>query len=125
VVRTLLPATAELDAKPEPSAQPERKSGGETILVVEDEDAMREVTRRILTRHGYEVIVAASGAEALAIAERRASEIDVLVTDVVMPQMLGKEVADRVRAIRPGLHVLYMSGYAQPVSPPREPSTPA
>jgi CheY-like chemotaxis protein len=115
VFTALFPATEVPDTRPEPAQQAVRTGGGETILVVEDEGAMREVTRRILTRHGYEVIVAASGAEAIDIAQERGNEIHMLVTDVVMPHMLGKEVAERVTAIRPGLRVLYMSGYAQPV----------
>src|SRR5918992_643257 len=115
VFRALFPATTEVDAQTEPATPADRKGGGETILIVEDEDAMREVTRRILTRHGYDVIVAVGGPEAIAIAEGRASRIDLLLTDVVMPQMLGKEVADRMVGIRPDVRVLYMSGYAQPV----------
>jgi hypothetical protein len=89
--------------------------GGETVLVVEDEQAMREVTRRILTRNGYQVITAATGADAVELAARLEREIHLLITDVIMPQMLGKEVADRIRAARPGIRTLYMSGYAHPV----------
>ena len=88
---------------------------GETVLVVEDEEALREVTERIFTRNGYHVITAANGAEALALAAGHDGEIHLLVTDVVMPNMLGKEVAERIRQIRPDIEVLYMSGYAQPV----------
>jgi nitrogen-specific signal transduction histidine kinase/CheY-like chemotaxis protein len=95
-------------------SEPER-GGGETILVVEDEPAMLEVTRRILADNGYEVLVAADGAAALRLAGDHPGAIDVLLTDVVMPEMLGKEVAERVTALRPGIGVLFMSGYAQPV----------
>jgi signal transduction histidine kinase/CheY-like chemotaxis protein len=91
------------------------RGGGETILVVEDEPALLEVTRRILDENGYEVLVATRGAEALELADEHAGEIDVLLTDVVMPGMLGKEVAERLTAQRPGVRVLFMSGYAQPV----------
>jgi CheY-like chemotaxis protein len=94
--------------------EPEQ-GGGETILVVEDEPAMLEVTRRILAGNGYEVLVAGSGREALTLVEQHAGTIDVLLTDVVMPEMLGKEVAERVTVLRPGIRVLFMSGYAQPV----------
>ena len=76
---------------------------------------MREVTRRILTRNGYTVLTAEGGSEALALAAEHAGDIHLLVTDVVMPQMLGKEVAERVMSIRPGIRVLFMSGYAHPV----------
>jgi PAS domain S-box-containing protein len=93
-------AAAELDA---PS--------GATIIVVEDEDAIRTLTRRILTRQGYQVVEAASPAAAL--------ELDVtpdlLLTDVVMPGMSGKDLSDRLRASVPGLPVLFMSGYTDNV----------
>jgi two-component system, cell cycle sensor histidine kinase and response regulator CckA len=107
----LLPATG---AVPEPA--PDQAPGGgagETVLVVEDEPAMREVTRRILSRNGYRVITAANGREAIEVAANQAHGIDVVLTDVVMPQMLGKEAAERIRALRPGVKVLFMSGYTQ------------
>jgi two-component system, cell cycle sensor histidine kinase and response regulator CckA len=88
---------------------------GATVLVVEDEEAMREVTTRILSRSGFHVLTAASGADAIAIAAAHRGEIHLLLTDVIMPKMLGKEVAERVRALRPAIRVLYMSGYAEPV----------
>jgi CheY-like chemotaxis protein len=92
--------------------------GGETILVVEDEPAMLEVTRRILEHHGYNVLPARSGLEAIRLATEHYGAIDVLLTDVVMPAMLGKEVAERVTALRPETQVLFMSGYAQAVIAP-------
>jgi nitrogen-specific signal transduction histidine kinase/CheY-like chemotaxis protein len=111
----ILPVTSEAAA---PIVEPvayERAPKGETVLVVEDEAALLEVTRRILTRNGYQVITAASGPEAIALARNHAGEIHLLVTDVVMPHMLGKEVAETVRTIKPGIEVLFMSGYARPV----------
>jgi CheY-like chemotaxis protein len=114
----LLPAT---DA-PVPARPPERHEtsggGGETILVVEDEPAMLEVTRRILDANGYKVLTAPSGLEAIRLATEHTGPIDVLLTDVVMPVMLGKEVAERVTALRPEVQVLFMSGYAQSVIGP-------
>jgi PAS domain S-box-containing protein len=111
----MLPVTAEAPA-PVVTAEPhQRVPQGETVLVVEDEPALREVTRRILARNGYTVITAANGPEALGIARDHPGEIHLLVTDVVMPHMLGKEVAESMRAIRPGIEVLFMSGYARPV----------
>jgi signal transduction histidine kinase len=92
-----------------------RSPKGETVLVVEDEEALRLVTQRIFTRNGYHVITAADGPAALDIARAHPGEIHLLVTDVVMPRMLGKEVAERMRAIKPGIKVLFMSGYARPV----------
>jgi len=111
----LFPATDQ-DVQPrERAAVQLHLRGGETVLVVEDEDAMREVTRRILARNGYKVLAASRGEEAITIAQQPDLSIDLLLTDVVMPQMLGKEVAERVRQIQPAVRVLYMSGYAQPV----------
>jgi two-component system cell cycle sensor histidine kinase/response regulator CckA len=94
------------------SAQPLRGSG-ELVLVVEDEASIREATRRVLAGHGYRVLTAACGEEALAIAAREPEPVDVLLTDVMMPNMLGTGVADRLRGMQPGLRVLFMSGYAQ------------
>ena len=112
----LLPATTSArQAAPPNRASPDqpRSGGGETVLVVEDEDALREVTRRILARNGYQVLTAASGHEALDTAVAHTGRIDMLLTDVVMPQMQGKEVAERIREHRPRIRVLFMSGYTQ------------
>jgi CheY-like chemotaxis protein len=112
----MLPATEQaVDAPAEDDGPREHTRGGETVLVVEDEDALREVTRRILSRNGYQVLTAANGPEALKMVEHTSQRIDLLLTDVIMPHMLGKELAGRLRELRPGLRVLYMSGYAQPV----------
>jgi PAS domain S-box-containing protein len=111
----MLPVTTEVPAPVIPAVPHQRVPHGETVLVVEDEPALREVTRRILVRNGYQAITAGNGPEALAIARDHPGEIHLLVTDVVMPQMLGKEVAESVRAIRPDIEVLFMSGYARPV----------
>jgi CheY-like chemotaxis protein len=89
------------------------RATGETVLVVEDEAALREVTRRILSRHGYSVLTASGGIEAIALARHHHGDIDVLVTDIIMPVMLGKDVAAAVTALRPGVPVIYMSGYAR------------
>jgi CheY-like chemotaxis protein len=93
----------------------QRAPKGETVLVVEDEKALREVTRRIFSRNGYHVITAANGPEALGMAADHPGEIHLLVTDVVMPRMLGKEVAEKMRLIKPEIEVIFMSGYARPV----------
>jgi CheY-like chemotaxis protein len=89
--------------------------GGETVLVVEDEDPVRELTRRLLARNGYQVLLAGDGHAALATAAAYQGRIDLLLTDVVMPNMLGKEVAERIQAVRADTRVLYMSGYAREV----------
>jgi two-component system cell cycle sensor histidine kinase/response regulator CckA len=111
----LLPVTERAAAAVETAPGPRAASGSETILVVEDEAAMLEVTSRILQRDGYRVIAAASGQEAIAIVERGDHGIRLMITDVVMPQMQGREVAERVAALRPDIRILYMSGYAQPL----------
>ena len=86
--------------------------GSETILLVEDEPAVRALARRFLSAAGYKVLVAASGGDALLICEKHQGPIDLLLTDVVMPQMSGRELAERLSRVRPGLLVLYMSGYS-------------
>ncbi|GAA2514682.1 PAS domain-containing sensor histidine kinase [Pilimelia columellifera subsp. columellifera] len=111
----LLPVTDEVATPVEEEPTYERTTTGETVLIVEDEEALRQVTERIFTRSGYRVITATDGADALALANRHEGDIHLLVTDVVMPNMLGKEVAERIRLLRPDIQVLYMSGYAQPV----------
>jgi len=88
---------------------------GETVLVVEDEQSLRDLAARILIRNGYQVCAATTAADALRHASDLHQPIDLLLTDVVMPEMLGNQVAAQVRAVRPGTPVLYMSGYAQPV----------
>ncbi len=111
----MVPVTEEAAAPiPEPAPY-ERVPKGETVLIVEDEAALREVTKRIFTRNGYRVITAGNGPEALDLARDHPGEIHLLVTDVVMPHMLGKEVAERMRLIKPSIEVLFMSGYARPV----------
>jgi signal transduction histidine kinase/CheY-like chemotaxis protein len=110
-----LPVTAEAAVRVAEPAPYQRAPKGETVLIVEDEEALREVTRRIFTRNGYKVITAANGPEALRIAGGHPDEIHLLVTDVVMPHMLGKEVAEKMRLIKPEIEVIFMSGYARPV----------
>jgi CheY-like chemotaxis protein len=83
----------------------------ETLLLVEDEDAVRNLARRILTRHGYEVLEARNGLEALAMCAGHTGEIHLVITDVVMPGMGGGELARRLETARPGVPVLLMSGY--------------
>jgi signal transduction histidine kinase/CheY-like chemotaxis protein len=111
----LLPATGEQATKSARSRAAAPRGRGETILLVEDEASLRDLASRILTRHGYQVRAPRTATEAPVIASDPAQPIDLLLTDVVMPEMLGNEVARRIHATRPDLPVLYMSGYAQPV----------
>ncbi len=89
-----------------------RPAGSETILLVEDEEAIRKLEARILTAGGYSVLSAADGNEALDIAARHSGDIDLLVTDLVVPGMSGRAIAEALRRVRPGIPVLYVSGYA-------------
>ena len=85
--------------------------GTETVLLVEDDDAVRVLSARILERHGYTVLIARDGKEALDQARRHTSDIDLLITDVVMPQIGGKRLSDVLTAQRPELKVIFQSGY--------------
>jgi signal transduction histidine kinase/ActR/RegA family two-component response regulator len=87
--------------------------GSETVLVVEDEDAVRQMTTRVLIQQGYRVLEAGNGSDGLALARRHDGPIHLLVTDVVMPEMGGLELCERLAEIRPGVAVIYMSGYAE------------
>ena len=112
-VTVLLPVTdPPADGGQPPAGEPRRDAG--TVLLVEDEPAVREITRRVLDRGGYRVLTAASGHDALALASE-AGQIDVLLTDVIMPNMVGQELADRIRAQWPGIRVLFMSGYPKDI----------
>ncbi|HEV7679971.1 MAG TPA: PAS domain S-box protein [Candidatus Dormibacteraeota bacterium] len=93
------------------------QSSGETLLVLEDDDAVRTVTVRMLRRNGYRVLEAGTAEEALALAA--SNEFALLLTDVLMPQMSGREVAERIRQRRPGVPVVYMSGYSEGVLGPQ------
>jgi PAS domain S-box-containing protein len=116
-ISVLLPATDEDAAPAADLAVPgdDAWGRGETILLVEDEASLRMLTSRILTHAGYQVCEADNGADAVRVAGDPAQVIDLLLTDVVMPEMLGDEVAARVSAARPGVPALFMSGYAQAI----------
>jgi CheY-like chemotaxis protein len=86
--------------------------GSATVLVVEDEPRVRALTTGALARHGYEVVEVAGSREALALPDEILNSVDLLLTDVVMPFMSGRALAKRLRQRRPGIRVLYMSGYA-------------
>jgi two-component system, cell cycle sensor histidine kinase and response regulator CckA len=94
------------------AGQPEPLTGNEVVLVCEDEEGVRRLIELILRSHGYRVLVAALPSEALRLARTNPERIDALVSDVIMPEMAGPELAERVREIRPGLRTLFISGYA-------------
>jgi two-component system cell cycle sensor histidine kinase/response regulator CckA len=100
---------------PEPRISPATRAanpgGTETVLLAEDEAAVRAVARHSLERHGYTVLEAPSGEAALDVAQRYSGRIHLLLTDVVMPGMSGRTLALRLMALRPGIRAIYMSGY--------------
>ena len=89
--------------------------GAETVLVVEDQDSVRKLAVQILSHCGYRILEAAQGDEALLMAARHAGPIHLMLTDVVMPRMTGRDLAEQLSATRPAMKVLYMSGYAEDV----------
>ncbi|HVJ16855.1 MAG TPA: PAS domain-containing protein [Polyangiaceae bacterium] len=112
--KILLPRASGDQAADRTKAQPERLlRGTETVLVVEDDALLRSVAVRILREHGYEVLEARSGREALDVVRVHAGTLHLLLTDVVMPNMNGVELARRLTELRPGLPVLYTSGYTE------------
>jgi PAS domain S-box-containing protein len=111
--RIYLPAVSERPVSRPAVTVPAVARGKETVLVVEDEPALRELTTRVLTGAGYTVLQAGTGAEAVALLERHPGTVDLLFTDVVMPGMTGRELAVRLASLRPAMRVLYTSGYTE------------
>ncbi|WHZ16889.1 MAG: Sensory box histidine kinase/response regulator [Nitrospira sp.] len=103
--------TPVLAAAPAPAARPH--SGRETILLVEDQRAVRLLLTNVLSDYGYRLLEASKGQEALRLVAATSTPIDLLVTDVVMPQMTGPALAEQLRRQWPDLRVLFMSGYAE------------
>jgi CheY-like chemotaxis protein len=108
--RVYFPATAEGLQSVRPVPQAPTSRGNETILLVEDDATVRAVARAILSSRGYDVIAAVDAAEALAVCREAGQPIHLLLTEVVMPRMSGRELAGRIAEIRPAIKVLYMSG---------------
>jgi PAS domain S-box-containing protein len=93
--------------------QPQVRGGAETVLLVEDEQLVRQLTREILRRNGYHVLEACDGVEALATLREHPGTIHLLLTDVVMPRMSGHELVELARPLRPDMRILYVSGYSE------------
>ena len=115
VVTVDLPATSEAPPRPAPSEPQRAAAQGETILLVEDDDAVRSLVRRILTHAGYTVLETGHPNEALRVAARDSRAIDLVLSDVVMPGMSGLEMVERMRHTGPDLRVLFISGYPDSV----------
>ena len=107
-----LPRTIEpVDEIPGAAAAKESPGGDETILVAEDDEKVRELVSQILSARGYKVLVAKDGQEAIQVSNRHFGDIHLLLTDVIMPVMTGKILSEQITQSRPGIRVLFMSGY--------------
>jgi PAS domain S-box-containing protein len=107
-----LPRVGAMPTPAQPAPPPPASlRGSETVLLVEDDEMVRALTRRLLEARGHTVLLASRGDEALELLARHPGVVDLLVTDVVMPGMSGREVAQRAATLRPGIKVLYLSGY--------------
>jgi two-component system cell cycle sensor histidine kinase/response regulator CckA len=111
-VEILLPPVRE--ARPVVPSRIPSQGNGETVLVVDDEPLVRAMTAQILLENGYDAIEAGSPEEALRLFEGSDEPCDLLLTDIIMPRMTGAQLAEKVRALRPGARVLFMSGYGTP-----------
>jgi nitrogen-specific signal transduction histidine kinase/CheY-like chemotaxis protein len=114
IFKVYLPLVDVLVANATPPAEPEKwVAGSETILLVEDEQAIRGLMQAVLRMKGYTVLEASDGQEALGMFKGNGDHIDLVITDVVMPRMSGRELASRIVADQPGTKVLYVSGYSE------------
>ncbi len=107
------------DGAASPAGQPQRpqtSGGSETVLGVEDDDGIRAVIKRILERAGHRVLEATNGAEALRICDASGDSVDLVLSDIAMPEMQGPDLARRIRELHPRMAMLLMSGYAESAS---------
>ncbi|MBI2835257.1 MAG: PAS domain S-box protein [Acidobacteria bacterium] len=111
--RIQLPSIESVPLEPGPQESRPVTTGTETILLAEDEDGLRRIMKRALTMSGYRVLEAQNGEEAVRLAEQHHDDIPLLITDVIMPGMTGRDVADWLMPLRPEMRVLYISGYSE------------
>ncbi|HZC80715.1 MAG TPA: response regulator, partial [Nitrospiraceae bacterium] len=115
-LKIYLPRVEQTSEVPKPGAAPaELARGSETVLLVEDDEMVRALSQAILERHGYHVMVARNGQDALRFAQEGSGPIHLLLTDTIMPVMNGPELAKQFRSIRPETKILFMSGYTDKV----------
>jgi two-component system, cell cycle sensor histidine kinase and response regulator CckA len=113
-VKIYFPAVSEVvTEEAAENGQSKALAGSETVLIVEDEEAVRKLLRRTLEKQGYRLLVAASGIEALDLLRHHEGPVHLLITDVIMPQMGGRQLAEELRAARQEIQVLYISGYTE------------
>jgi two-component system cell cycle sensor histidine kinase/response regulator CckA len=110
-----LPLTDDPTVEDTLAARSPARGNGETILLVEDEPMVRHLVHRVLQRSGFEVLEASNGGDALMMAEQHRRPIDLLLTDIIMPRMSGRQLAERLVAWHPNVRVVYMSGYTEDV----------
>ena len=122
--KLFLPVAAGVSLLVPAAAAPMPQDGSETILVVEDDEPVRELAGRVLRRFGYQVLMAGNAAEAEVVFTRHAEQIELLLTDIMMPVTTGIELAGRLKALKPGLPVVFMSGYSEDVFGSRGPLDP-
>jgi len=115
IFRIYFPAIGEAVKESATEHEPQLVSGSETILLVEDEPDVRKIVQKILAQSGYAVLEAPGPFEAIELFEKHADEIDLLLTDVIMPLMNGRELSEKIRQLKPGIKTLFMSGYADGV----------
>src|SRR5215213_2388124 len=113
--RAILPTMAQQNTRKTGSSSIERPPGGYTVLVVDDEEAVRHLASRMLTWSGYQALEASHGREAIATIEQHAGAIHLVLTDIKMPGMNGRELGRHVEQRWPGKPILYMSGFASEV----------
>jgi len=111
--KVYLPRADEAQPRFTPTPRRNRRVGAETILLVEDDDEVRHVATRILSRNGYRVLEAANGADALKISESETEPVDLIITDLMMPEMGGSELAEKIRETQPDARILFTSGYTE------------